>query len=275
MQNKWRFYFGIGLLLFALSFSGCQSKKYPNPSDVFYVNDYARVLTAEVKSTIVNYSRLVYKETKNKGEGATQIVVATFLFDDEAAMNLYARDEIYNQWAIGDQDMGLLILMYYIDEVFDGYTLPKFEKFEVAIGSGLIQYVNEIDFGVMMYDAIFPMYLDEEVALVHYYFEAIQRILADAYPGEFAVFDYSDELDEIIDLFTQEEYTFNSLGSRPYSFLYALFNENGFGFLLSGNTTTILIGLLLLVVTGAGGTVLVTKGGGGRSAGGGIFRRRR
>lgn len=259
----------IGLLFVVIfGISGCHSKKYPNPSDSFYVNDYARVLSAEVKDAILYYSKQLYKDSKNKGYGGTQVVVATFIFDDPTLIDNYRREEIYNQWKIGQNDMGLLMILYYSNEQFDGYTLPKYEKFEVAIGTGLTQYFNEIDAG-SMYDAIFPLYVDEELALLHYYFEALHRIYQEAYPAMFPAFHYQEELDDFIDLFEEELYTFDRLGITPRSFLNDLFNLS---FFAGGELIYILLGGGLLLL---GGGFLKIRGSGGGSGGAGVFRRRK
>ena len=275
MKKNKRFLFILGLFFVVFGLSGCNKNQYPNASNAFYINDYARVLTAEVKDYILSYSSQLYEITQDKGDGATPVVVATFLIDNEEEMNTYRREEIYNQWGIGENDMGLLILLYYIDVPYEGYTLPEFTKFEVAIGSRMIQYINEIDLGISMYDTIFPLYDDEELGLIHYYFEALKRIMLDAYPGEFELFDYQDELDSILELFEYEEYTFDSMGARPHSYLEDLLDANGLGFLLGGSSTAFLIGLAILFLGGAGGMFFRNRGAGGRSGGGGIFRRRR
>lgn len=270
-MNKLKSRFYIIVFVFAIIFgiSSCSNKKYPEPSDYFYINDYARVLTSEVKNYILYFSEQLYEDTKDQGYGGTQVVVATFIFDTAEEINDYRREEIYNQWEIGQNNMGLLIILYYSQEQFDGYTMPKYEKFEVAIGTGLTQYFTEIDAGIDMHDTIFPLYDDEEIALIHFYFEAIKRIYRDAYPNQFELFNYQEYLDDVITLFDEELYTFDRVGATPRSFLDTLLN---FSFIFSGNTTYLIIGILALLL---GGGVFKTMGGGGRSGGAGIFRRRR
>lgn len=270
-MNKLKSSIFVIFFIFAIVFSisSCQKKEYPEPSDYFYINDYARVLTSEVKNYILYFSEQLYEDTKDQGYGGTQVVVATFIFDTADEINSYRREEIYNQWEIGQNNMGLLILMYYSEEQFDGYTMPKYEKFEVAIGTGLTQYFNEIDAGIDMYDTIFPLYDDEEIGLIHFYFEAVKRIYRDAYPNQFETFNYQSYLNDVITIFEEEEYTFDRVGTSPRSFLNSLLD---FSFIFSGNTTYFIIGLLALVL---GGGLFKTMGGGGRSGGAGIFRRRR
>lgn len=266
----------IILLIIVFGLASCKSSKYPSPTNEYYINDYAGVLTAEVKNYILDYSTELYKMTKNKGYGATQVVVATFLFDSNEEIESYRREELYNKWKIGQNNMGLLIIMYYLDVQYDGYTLPEFAKFEVAIGTGMTQYLNEINLGIQMHDEIFPLYSDEELALIHYYFEALRRILHNAYPGEFSEFNYDDGLDYLIDLFYFEEYTYNSVGRYSGGYFDEILRSFGLDFLIfnKGSSIFVVLGFGLLLMGGFGGIMVKNKGGGGKSGGSGVFRRR-
>jgi hypothetical protein len=244
-------------------------KKFPNPSQVFYVNDYARVLSAGVKEYIVTFSNELYENTKNLGDGATQIVVATFLVDSEEDIQYYRANsvDLYNQWGIGDNNMGLLIIMLYSNEQFDGYTLPKFEAFLPLVGREMAQYLNEADMGSQMTDQIFPLYLDEEIALLHFYFEAMTRIYRDAYVGLFEEFEYDMEyVEEQVEIYRG---TPSSIGSQPMDLLSMVFSP------LSGFFDGFGTGLITFIVIAFSGGLLFSAGGGGRSDGTSIFRRRK
>lgn len=257
------------IVLIILAIQTFQKKDFPNPSEVYYVNDYAHVLSSGVKRYIIQFSNELYENTKGLGDGASQVVVATFLLEDESEIQYY-RDQavnIYNQWKIGDNNMGLLIIMLYTNEQFDGYTLPKYEAFLPILGREMAQYLNESDLGTSMADDIFPLYYDEEIALLHFYFEALTRIYRDAYVGEFEPFTYDMEyVQEVVEDYADE---INSDGSSPMNLLdMALSPMIAFGDKIGLGAIT---GILVLF----GGGILYTVGGGGRSDGAHIFRRRR
>lgn len=257
------------VVLIILAIQTFQKKDFPNPSEVYYVNDYAHVLSSGVKRYIIQFSNDLYADTKGLGDGASQVVVATFLLKDETEIQWYRNQAVnlYNQWKIGDNNMGLLIMMLYTNEQFDGYTLPKFEAFLPIVGREMAQYLNESDLGTDMIDQILPLYYDEELALLHFYFEALTRIYRDAYIGEFEPFEYDMEyVEEVVESYAGE---INSDGSSPMNLLdMALSPMVAFGDKIGLGAIT---GILVLF----GGGILYTVGGGGRSDGAHIFRRRR
>lgn len=268
-MNKLKGFFALVffIVLIILAVQTFQKKDFPNPSEVFYVNDYAHVLSSGVKRYIIQFSKDLYEDTKNLGDGASQLVVATFLIEDEAEFLDYRNNvvNLYNQWKIGDNNMGLLIILFYVNEQFDGYTLPLYRGYLTIAGREMTAYVNEADFGVM--DDIIKLYDDEEIALLHYYFEMLSRIYKDAYPGEFEPFEYDMEyIIEEVDYYRDE---LNRDGMAPMNLLELAFSPMiAFGDKLG-------VGAIMGVLVLFGGGFLYTIGGGGRSDGAHIFRRRR
>lgn len=76
------------------------------PTEQFYVADYAGVIDADVQSAIVNSSAELYDRT------GAQIVVVTVNFIGDSNIEEYSM-QLFNTWGIGDaeKDNGVLLLM--------------------------------------------------------------------------------------------------------------------------------------------------------------------
>ncbi len=110
------------LLVLCLSTIGLlEPKAIVNPTSDFYVNDYANLLSTEVKNYII--------ETNTKLENATgaQIVVVTIQSLEGESLEEYAT-ELFRSFGIGDKDKnnGVLLLL----------ALEE-RKFRIEVGYGL------------------------------------------------------------------------------------------------------------------------------------------
>lgn len=104
----------------------------PEPSDYFYVADYADVLSAETEEEILSGSEYLEEQC------GAQIVVATVEFTDGMDMEDYAY-RMYNDWAIGNsRNEGLLILLSIGD---DNYWVTQGKGLENSLTAGTIQNI--------------------------------------------------------------------------------------------------------------------------------------
>jgi len=97
--------FVILLLIFSISNA---KLILPEPTDRFFVNDFANVIDSEDENIIFNTAREVYKDSGN----GTQIVVVTI--DSLAGYSIeeYA-NTLFNAWGIGSkkENDGVLVLL--------------------------------------------------------------------------------------------------------------------------------------------------------------------
>lgn len=135
---------------------------YPEPTDVFYVNDFAEVMDSDAE----NHIRTAAKELEDVT--TAQVVVVTMAGIGNESMEEYTL-ELFRQWGIGqeDKDNGVLIFVdvegrqsrievgYGLEGVLtdgktgriqDRYMIPHFRKGEYGQGivAGFNAIVNEI-----------------------------------------------------------------------------------------------------------------------------------
>jgi len=123
--------------------------KVPAPSELFYVADFAGVLSGETTNYIIEQNDNLYLQT------GAQIVVATVDFLDGAEIEDYAYT-MFNQWGIGSEEKnnGILLLLVIGEE---NYWIVQGKGLEERLSSGLLgdllyEYL-EPDFAKGDYDA--------------------------------------------------------------------------------------------------------------------------
>lgn len=123
--------------------------KTPQPTDMFYVNDYANVIDEEAEEEMLRYGNQLYEAS------GAQVVLVTVDFTDGIALEDYAYD-LFNAWGIGsaDKNNGVLILMSIGD---DDYWTMQGEGLEDTLTSGeisgILQEYLEPDFAAKDYSA--------------------------------------------------------------------------------------------------------------------------
>ena len=121
----------------------------PDPTDDFYVNDYAGVLSDTTKSDIVAKNDGLYAAT------GAQIVVTVVQSTGGASMEQYATD-IANAWGIGDAEKGNgVLLLLSIDD--DDYQCIQGSGLETLLPTTTLSRMQledlEPDFAAKDYDA--------------------------------------------------------------------------------------------------------------------------
>ena len=110
------------------------------PTEMFYVNDTANVVSQDVENHIVNYNDVLFEET------GAQLVIVTVDFLNGASINDYAY-ELFNQWRIGTNGNGILVLLAIGEE--DYYCMTGTAISEIISDSSLssmLQTYLEPDF---------------------------------------------------------------------------------------------------------------------------------
>lgn len=248
----------IVLVLFLLV--SCKSK-YPKPTDEYYVNDFAEALHPVTKRVVTLEGERLYDETKNiKTIGGAQIVVATFLVDSFNDIATYDRTEIFRQWKIGKNDMGVLLLLFFSIVEDEGVEYFYLEKAEFEVGYRMEQYFTAGVQGRLLDDTLFnPEVFDLDIGVALIEYELLTIMYEEVYKDEYGSFSYDIEnfIDAMDNYVYQEEEPVNW-----FMMVIAVLANNWYIVAIVG------FGML-------GGGILVSKnkGGGGSSGGYGVFRK--
>ncbi len=239
-------------------------KDYPNPTAEFYVNDFANALSPATRHNIVEKGEILFDYSNDfEGNGGAQIVFATFLLEETTDMDKYVPTDIFNQWKIGKNDMGLLVVLYFINQEYDGVTFPELYAIDTEIGYQMKQYLTASRVGAIV-DEIIMVEEDLDMGIAKMLHEFLWIVCEEAYGYEdFQPFDeegYQSYFEEYVPD-DSEEIINTTIWSYIFSSSMTLFEK------------ILMIGAVVFVVGGSG-LFIINRGGGGASGGAGIFRRR-
>ncbi len=116
------------------------SQAIPDPTQVFFVNDYANVLTSDTEQKILDTAASLYSQTK------AQVVVVTIDSLGTDSIENYAY-KLFQDWGIGDsqKNNGVLILVSIGDS-----------KSRIEVGYGLEGALNDAKTGRIQDDYMLP-----------------------------------------------------------------------------------------------------------------------
>jgi len=264
-MNRLKSVFFLALLAVGIVYlvNACSKNDYPRPTAAYYLNDYANVLSGAAELYIVNEGEDLYEDTLEMTDGGAQIVVATFLLEDGQTPADYDRTELFRQWKIGKNDMGILILLLYGED--DGSPV----LIDAQIEAGY--HVEAYPFAYELNDALDAANLFEpdigafetEKRIMQVYFTVLEGVYRDVYDTEL-IWDLEDYDVDYEVYYSYETYD----SSLPMSlFAYLLSPYLDWGSALG----SIAVGLVCFGLMGG----FVRNLGGGGSSGGFGFRRRR
>lgn len=251
-----------GIVCFILYLFGVFGKKgYPNPSREYYINDFADVLLPGTRDIILSESERLYADTKDTDLGGAQVVVATLLFETNEEAEALDRTELFRKWKIGENDMGLLILLKYIKVNNE----KEFYSAEIEIGYRMEQYVTAARAGYILDNCLFNPQWEGSVdlGLGETYFEFLSTIYTSAYGYDSFNYDMDDYIDYIYNT------DFASQAQIPMSAFAFIFSP------LMPLWAKIVGGIILFLIFGVfGGAGIIgrRRGGGGSSGGYGVRR---
>ncbi|MDD4213064.1 MAG: TPM domain-containing protein [Bacilli bacterium] len=270
MIRKYRFFtilLVIGLLVLLV---GCSKSEYPRPTKEYYVNDYANMFSDSLKDFIITQNEILYSDTNDEGEEVgCQIVFATLVVKDEAEdahLRNIGRTILFNQWRIGKNDLGMLVLFIYQEVEQEGVTYKELTGLPtVTTGGQLEAYItpsaiSQIIANTLEVDTIY------EVGIMHMLCEFLDIIYRDLYDYPNGLEDYTvEDLEDVYFNYTGDPYG----NTIEMTILYYLFSSYS-------SIEEKILGLIpvALVLLFSGGLV-INRGGGGISFGAGFFRRRR
>jgi len=231
------------------------------------VADYADALLSGTRQTIIEEGERLYSLTKKEdGNGGAQVVVATFLLEDGEYIESINRSDLFNQWRIGKNDMGVLILMIFenqLDET-DGETYLTLIDTEIELGYQMEQYISAAKAAELIQERLYNPEWDGslDMGLAELYYEVLSIIYTKAYGYESFNYDMEEHREFVI-AYQDEAQVQVPMGLIAYLFSpYASVSSKFF----------LVLGFLILTLSGGGGFFLFKRnsGGGGSSGGYGI-----
>ena len=253
----------LTLMLFA-----CTKDEYPRPTNQYYVNDYANILYKATRLSITREGERLYDVTQDEEDGGAQLVIATFEVENLAEIAEYDKTEIFRQWEIGKNDMGLLVLLFFVGETVDEINYLTLVETQIEVGYRMEQYLTPTQLGQIVDTTLYSDEWDDlDLAVMNMVYELLSAIYIDCY--DYESFNYDMEVYEqyLIDNPDQED----DDSHIPLTWILYLLSP----FASSSDRLGAIIPLIVFLVLGGGGIVMKNRGGGGSSGGMGIFRRRR
>ncbi|HZJ89624.1 MAG TPA: TPM domain-containing protein [Bacilli bacterium] len=254
------------LILSLFLLSSCTTPVLPR-SNAFYINDHANALLSSTEYLIYSSAKELYENDSQKAAfksakiNGTQVVVATFMGEVESLDTT----NLFNSWQIGDNDMGLLLLLYFAPNPADEY-IPLYLGMTREIGSKLANYIS--------------MFRLEEIFIATWESDFFLTQHREDYDYKLALF-YTTVIAEIYtkvydsDAYNQESMMESYALNQYESYYYNIPRGNAAQLELPWWGTALLaLGLLILLFLGGASWLFVfkgqkstNKGAGGRSKG--------
>ncbi|MFA5283456.1 MAG: hypothetical protein WC366_02985 [Bacilli bacterium] len=198
VKGKLKIVLKVFLLSLLVFLNACSSANTPaiKESEAFYINDNESVLLNSTEWTIYNYGKGLYDDSQEQEYidakiNGTQIVIAAYVGQAETINTT----DVFNSWKIGENDMGILIVLYFS---------PGEEKYQYVynemtfeIGAKMSGYLSAFTAENMITeyfdDPSIPSY-DYDERLISLYFGLLKRVYLNIY--NYDSFDYQSFIDE-------------------------------------------------------------------------------
>lgn len=255
----------IIVLLVLLFVTECGGSKYPNPTSEYYINDFADALLPWSRQCVLVEGERLYEDTVNESEGGAQIVVATFLVESEEKVDEIDRTEIFREWKIGKNDMGILVLMIFCDQTDEQTEITDrvLMSTQIEIGYRMEQYLTASKAGELIDNCLYnPEWEGSlDMGLGELFYSLLEIVYTEAYGYESFTYDMEIYSENLIEYQEENE-------QLPMGF---------FAYLVSPYSSTwskmfAMLALALCGVLGGGFILGRNKGGGGSSGGYGTRR---
>ncbi len=264
MKVKGFYFLLVTVIVLIIYWSISGNSEYPRPTEDYYVNDYAEVLMQATRRTITNEGDRLFEYTEDEIDGGAQIVFATFRVDNLSEIADYDKTEIFRQWRIGKNDMGLLVLLFFMEDDINGLELVESQ---IETGYRMEQYLTPAELGRILdetlYNEEFSYLIDMGVANLLY------ELLTEVYVGIYGYDSFDYDMDVYFDYLMSYVPDTDSEPSAMGLFVYLLSPYSTFW-----EKFFTALPLIFIVIYG-GGLGVISKAGGGSSGGMGVFRRRR
>jgi uncharacterized membrane protein YgcG len=199
--------------------------------------------------------------TKDEDLGGAQVVVATMLVESEPDADEIDVTDLFRQWKIGENDMGLLILLIFMPEGEDMVLIST----QIEIGYRMEQFVTAARAGYVIDNCLYNPEWDGslDMGLGEMYYELLKTIYINAYGYESFSYDMEVYREHLI---TYENQSF--LEQVPLGLWAYIFSPFSSGW----SKLFAVVLMIFLGLGGTGGLFAIRKGAGGSSGGYGVRR---
>ena len=135
MKHSIKRVFSVLVAMLILLLSTTSALAIPEPTEDFYVADYAEVLSDTTENMIISQNDLLYSQT-----GAQIVVVTVRYLEDGYYADEYAV-KLFNDWGVGDSEKNNGILLLLVTEEGKGWLTQ---------GSGIEAYLTNDDVDMML-----------------------------------------------------------------------------------------------------------------------------
>ena len=240
------------------------NSEYPRPTEDYYINDFADVLMQATRATITNEGDRLFDMTKDEVDGGKQIVFATFEVETLSEIAEYDKTNVYREWNIGKDDMGLLIILFFMSS---GETEElELVETQVEIGYRMEQYLTPSRLGQIVDDTLYNEEWDYliDMGVASLLYELLSVVYVDIYGYTSFDYDMDEYWEYLMDYVPDTSYEPSAMSTlsyliSPYSSWW--------------DRILALLPFAVFMLYGGGRGIL--RAGGGSSGGHGIFRRRR
>ena len=246
--------------------SSCRDDgEYPRPSKEYYCNDFADALLPGSRQSIISEGERLYENTKDIEEnGGAQIVVATMLLESEDKVAEIDRTELFREWRIGKTDMGLLILMLFVN--VDDYK--ELVSVQIEIGYRMESYITAIRAGEVIDNCLYnPEWNGSiDMGLGEMYYELLSDIYTKAYDYDSFSYDMESYRNFLIN-YSDDDHAETLVSMGLVSYIFSPYSS-------PWSKVFVILAFVILGAGGVGGGIFAVrnKGGGGSSGGYGIRR---
>lgn len=168
----------LGLSFFLL---GCERQQTFNPTEHFYINDYADVLEDATIVNIANEGQRLFNSTDDIMHPGTLLVVNTIIDDDETDLDANDVDILMNHWSIDNKGMGVIINIYFR---YQGDTLELY-KSEYAISPLFDTFMNPQQMNFIINRTLYHSNWEDtnqiDLPIMHMYYEMLEFIYVNIY----------------------------------------------------------------------------------------------
>ncbi|MGE4571211.1 MAG: YgcG family protein [Candidatus Izemoplasmatales bacterium] len=239
----------------------CKNEPYPKPSNAYYVNDYADKFSPYLESKIrLEGERLFDEELDDGNQPGAQIVFATFAVENESDIETYNLSDIYNQWKIGKDDLGILVVYFYVGDKDKPESL-ELNLVQIEIGYAMEVYLSPSEAGAIL-DKTIVASEDEDTGSAHLLYELLTLVYDEVYDISF---NYDLETYE----YYREDYDEYSDYDGLWEWILFVILSPSSSWLEKG-----ILSVLGIIFLGSGGLIIKNVAGGGGSGGMGIRRRK-
>ncbi|BCR35894.1 TPM domain-containing protein [Mariniplasma anaerobium] len=182
-------------LTLSLVLLGCETSQVPKPTNLFYINDFAEVLTDATVINIANEGKRLYKDTNSYINSGTELVVSTFLVDNQEDIDAFDSSNLFYQWAVGREEMGLLVLIFF--EKTD--TRIELIDTKIEVGTRLENFITKAQLELIVDQTLYHATWDDDdyidLPIMLMYYEILEAIYMNVY--DYVSFTYDMEIYEL------------------------------------------------------------------------------